>query len=130
MAICPEAKIGLGVPRPPLIMVKINESFRIRGRTNPSYDVTLPLQDIAKQVIHSQSDNICGYVFKARSPSCGINSTPWFDERGKEMGKASGIFSEQMKKDLPDLPMIEETQLEDSEDLVSFVAQVEKFSMR
>jgi uncharacterized protein YbbK (DUF523 family) len=127
IAICPETNIGLGVPRAPLKMVKVNNSFHIRGRTNPNLDVTYSLQKFAKQVPHIHQD-ICGYVFKARSPSCGVGNTPWFDESGKEMGIANGIFSEQIKKTLPHLPIIEETQLEDPEGLDNFVAQVKSYS--
>lgn len=127
IAICPESEIGLGIPRPPLNIVKINNSFRVRGRTNPAFDVTDALQKHAQHIVCCHRD-ICGYVFKSRSPSCGVYSTPWRRISKEETGLTSGIFSAQIRELLPSLPVIEETQLENSEHLNEFVNAVRRYA--
>lgn len=123
VAICPEYAIGLGIPRAPINIVQIGSEKRVRGIENPNHDVTDALQEYADS-IHDSIPTLCGYVFKARSPSCGVNSTPFFSETGTELGIDSGIYSSQIKQRLKDLPIIEETQLTSDEDIQRFVDAV------
>ena len=127
ISLCPESDIGLGTPRPPLDIIRIDNSFRVRGKTNPSFDVTDKLLDYATRIA-SQHKDICGYIFKSRSPSCGVNSTPWKDTNEKEVGITNGIFSAQIKQLLPSLPTIEETQLINSIELETFIQDVLQYA--
>jgi len=123
IAVCPEAEIGLGTPRPPLVIIKEEHSFHARGWTNPCFDVTDSLQRHAQQII-SRYPDICGYIFKSRSPSCGVNSTPWQTFVNKETGLTDGIYSAKIKQLIPALPITEETQLCDASKIDDFVQQV------
>ena len=127
MAICPEYGIGMGVPRAPINIINVDGKFHARGVANPGYDVTESLQELAEAIIKSHKD-LCGYVFKARSPSCGLDSTPWFDTDGNEKGLTSGIFSQQVQMRLPDLPMIEETQLTCGIEIEQFIERVNNYA--
>ena len=123
IAICPEYAIGLGIPRPPINIVQIDSELRVRGIANPNHDMTDALKEYADSIIES-IPNICGYIFKARSPSCGVNSTPFFNEAGTDLGKTSGIYSNRIQQRLHNLPIIEEKQLEDGEDMQRFAEAV------
>lgn len=127
ISICPESETGLGTPRPPLNIIKIDDTFKARGRTNPLFDVTEKLSGHAKN-IRSRYPDICGYIFKSRSPSCGVNSAPWQTAYGDEVGITSGIYSAQIKLLLPNLPIVEETQLSDKNNREKFVQAVLQYA--
>ena len=127
LAVCPEAEIGLGTPRPPLVIVKEEHSFHARGWTNPRFDVTDALERHAQQVITRYPD-ICGYIFKSRSPSCGVNSTPWQTPTNRETGLTYGIYSAKIKQLAPALPIAEETQLSDASKIDDFVKKVIRYA--
>ena len=42
---CPEVAIGLGVPRPTVQLVQVEDDIRVRGSKDPQLDVTERLQD-------------------------------------------------------------------------------------
>jgi len=125
--LCPEEGIGLGIPRPPLQIVRIKNDFRARGKTNPGFDVTDRLGHYANNIV-SRHPDICGYIFKARSPSCGINSTPWRNISGDDTGLTSGIYSDRISTLLPSLPVIEETQLANEASVKIFMDAVRKYA--
>ena len=66
---CPEVAIGLGTPRPPIRLVTTSDGLRVRGVKDPSRDVTEQLCDYGNRVAAKQAE-LCGYIFKSRSPSC------------------------------------------------------------
>ena len=127
ISICPECEIGLGVPRPPVNLVQINHAYRAVGVENTALDVTQALQQHATDIASKHKD-ICGYIFKARSPSCGVNSTPWFDESGQGKGFTNGIFSAGIQELLPTLPVTEETQLENAAQIDDFISRVKEYA--
>ena len=107
--VCPEVAIGLGIPRPPIQLVDINNTVHALRIDDPSFDVSEPLSAYGKQIA-AELDDISGYIFKARSPSCGINSTPIYVE-GALSRTGAGLFAEQIIKIHPELPVAEETAL-------------------
>ncbi len=124
--VCPEVAIGMGVPRPPIRLVKLEEGIRARGVEDASHDVTRPLQAFAQQCA-VQLAGVSGYIFKSRSPSCGLNDTDLFNADGGLIGKTAGIFSAMIHELLPELPGIDENQLEDPAQRDAFVQQVRDY---
>ena len=129
VTLCPESAIGMGTPRPPINIIKIDDSFRARGKTNPLFDVTELLINYADQFVASHQD-ICGFVFKARSPSCGLDSTPWKDLRDAAGGTTSGIFGNRIKQLLPAIPTIDEIQCANMHELDKFIENVIQYASR
>jgi uncharacterized protein YbbK (DUF523 family)/uncharacterized protein YbgA (DUF1722 family) len=106
--VCPEVAIGLGVPRPPIQLVDINDSILAVGIDNPELDVTTLLQDFGSK-FYAQTGLLSGYIFKSRSPSCGVSDTKISTTDGEALG--TGIFANQIIRAAPHLPVIDETQL-------------------
>jgi uncharacterized protein YbbK (DUF523 family) len=124
IAICPEYAIDLGVPRAPIHLVQLASGIHARGIANPQQDVTQALTEYANEV-HASMPQLCGYVFKARSPSCGVNSTPLFNAIDlQQLGSTSGIYSARIQELAPQLPIVEETQLNNDSDLQKFIEGV------
>lgn len=127
LAICPEYSIGMGVPRSPINLVSVNGRYRARGAIDPEFDVTDLLNQFAVSIVNSNPE-LCGYVFKARSPSCGLDSTPWFDDDSRQQGLTSGIFSHKIHLLLPELPMIEEAQLTGNDEIEEFIVRAKNYA--
>ena len=124
--VCPEVAIGMGVPRPPIRLVKREAGIRARGVEDSGHDVTQPLQALARQYVVQLAD-VSGYIFKSRSPSCGLNDTDLFNADGGLVGKTTGIFSAMIHELLPELPAIDENQLEDPVRRDAFVQRVRDY---
>ena len=125
--LCPEYAIGLGVPRAPIQLVRDGDDIRVLGVSNNAMDVTLSLQKYA-DFISSTLPQICGYVFKARSPSCGLQDTPVFDLHGIEIDKRGGAYASQIVDLVQNLPVIDEIQLEDMQLRTKFIKKVEDYA--
>ena len=124
--VCPEVAIGMSVPRPPIRLVRLEGCIRARGVEDAGHDVTQPLQAFAQQCAVQQA-GVSGYIFKSRSPSCGLNDTNLFNADGGLVGKTAGIFSAMLHELMPELPRIDENQLEDPARRDAFVQQVRDY---
>ncbi len=111
VAFCPEVAIGLGVPRKPIQLVKDNSGVRALSEQEPRRDVTDLLDRYGRDVAISNTE-LCGYVLKARSPSCGLGTTPLFDINGQLIGKTNGIFANAILATQKALPIADEEQLQ------------------
>src|SRR3569832_1847803 len=71
VAVGPEVAIGMGVPRPPIQLVGEAAQPRAIGVGDPALDVTAALTAYGRRMA-VELDDISGYIFKAKSPSCGL----------------------------------------------------------
>ena len=121
--VCPEVEAGLSIPRPPVQLTGSIEDPKLIGRDDSAIDVT----DIMQQYCNikpAELNHLSGFIFKSRSPSCGLNSTPVFID-GQCISKTSrGIFAKQLCETYPDLAVIEDTDLEDNNHLNRFIRSV------
>jgi uncharacterized protein YbbK (DUF523 family) len=121
--VCPEVEAGLGIPRPPVQLSDSIENPRLRGRDNPSIDVTQQIQ-VYCELKPQQLSDLDGFIFKSRSPSCGLNSAPIFIDGRQVTDNSRGVFARAMCSRYPTLTVIEETDLEDEAQLRRFIAEV------
>jgi uncharacterized protein YbbK (DUF523 family) len=124
--VCPEVGAGLGVPRPPVRLVQSAAgTVRAVGRDDPILDATAALRNYAERSARElcNEHSLCGYLWKSRSPSCGLGSTPLFDNAGREMGVGSGIQADYFQTELPWLACSEETALGESTAAQRFILQ-------
>ncbi len=122
-AICPEVAIGLGVPRQPIRLLKINEDIRAVGVSDATLDVTEALQNYAFDTVPSLGD-ISAYVFKSKSPSCGVFRVKQYHPNGMATAKGAGVYAEVIGQQMPDLPMEEEGRLCDPVLRENFVSRL------
>ncbi len=127
--VCPEVEAGLGVPRPPVQLTGDIDKPRLTGRDDPSIDVTDIMYDYCRDK-PAELKNLNGFIFKSRSPSCGLNSTPVFaiNNTKNEMlsETSSGIFADSLCKTYPNLIVIDEVQLSDKNTLDDFINKLAK----
>ena len=118
--VCPEVEAGLSVPRPPVRLTGSINNPKITGRDDPSLDVTgLMLQYCNAKP--GKLQNLAGFIFKSRSPSCGLNSTPVFIDEKCVTETGRGVFARRLCETYPELPVMEDTDLENTELLNEFI---------
>ena len=121
---CPEMAIGLGVPRPPIRLVKVDGSIRVRGVRDPEQDVTEALVENATAVAR-ELEGVSGYLFKKGSPSCGMERVKvYHPESGHPVESSAGIYARTIMQALPELPVEEEGRLMDPRLRENFIERV------
>jgi len=121
--ICPEVEAGLSIPRPPVQLSDSIEHPRLIGRDDPSIDITELMQNYCQAKIPSLTE-LSGFIVKSRSPSCGLHSTPVFINGECITETSSGVFSKELTTSYPNLPIIDETQLDSSITLDHFISTI------
>jgi len=121
-AICPEVEIGMGVPRPAIQLREVSGRIKAVGLEQADLDVTQQLNRFGRQTAQRLAD-IDAYIFKARSPSCGLTSTPIMFSDGSSK-KTAGLFAAQIMQQLPLLPVVEEGKLETITQQVNFLQRL------
>lgn len=92
--VCPEAEIGLGTPRPTVVLQSDGKSDII-DLYQPETDTihTPEMLKLANDFVASNSD-IDGFIFKSKSPSCGLKGVKVYHKASQQAIKASkGMFS-------------------------------------
>ena len=121
--VCPEAELGLGVPRPPM---------RIQGREgderlvviDTGEDLTERMRAWSRERLRDLVVGLSGFVLKSRSPSCGEGSTPRFDLHAREIGRTRGLFADELIRGGVKFPVVEEIMLVDPLLRQAFVTEV------
>jgi len=110
---CPEADIGLGIPRDPIRILMQNEQKRlIQPSTN--LDLTDKMLSFCDLTL-SKLNDLDGFILKSKSPSCGLKDVKLYEsDHNKKSELGSGIFGQAVKDCFPDLPMEDEGRLTNS----------------
>lgn len=131
ISVCPEVEIGLSVPRPAVQLVQTSaseahRSIKMIGRDDPSIDIT---QDMQKYCLQRppQLDSIHGYIFKSKSPSCGVQNVPLFNTDGEAFDSTRGVFVEAILALYPELPISDELSLLNMQQLTDFLHRTQKY---
>lgn len=128
LPVCPEAEIGLGVPRPTLRLQ--DRGGQGAGGTDrvissrDGADHTADLADVADRHLR-ELRRLDGYVLKNKSPSCGLYALPVFDDNADRVrGTGRGAFAARLTALLPQLPVEEQGRLSDPALREHFVERV------
>lgn len=121
--VCPEVEAGLGIPRPPVQLTASIKRPRLTGRDDASIDVTDIMSAYCKRK-PAELNKLAGFIFKSRSPSCGLRSTPVFINDKCVSDTSSGVFAASLCQAYPDLIVIEDNQLDDKNSLDNFIKDI------
>ena len=103
---CPEVSIGLGTPREP---VRLTAGGRLVNRSGTADHTPL------MQALPLPPADLDGYVFKAKSPSCGIRAIPRYREDGTAAGHGGrGLYAARVLRAFPLLAVEDEGRLNDA----------------
>ena len=122
--VCPEVEAGFGVPR---------ESMQLRGdpdaprlMTNKTEkDMTRAMLTWARgRVVELEKEDLSGFIFKARSPSSGMERVKVVNDQGMPVKKGVGLFARTFMDHFPLIPVEEEGRLHDPKLRESFIESV------
>jgi len=111
--VCPEVEAGFGIPRETMHLEgDLNAPRLVTRRTKR--DLTEPMLAWAKKrVLELEAQDLCGFIFKSRSPSSGMERIPVFNEKGMPVKKGVGLFARTFMDRFPLLPVEDEGRLHD-----------------
>ncbi len=111
--VCPEVEAGFGIPRETLRLVGDPAAPRLMT-TRSKKDMTETMTEWAKgRVRELARENLCGFIFKSRSPSSGMARVKVYRNSGQPSPTGVGLFARQFMDHFPLLPVEEEGRLHD-----------------
>jgi uncharacterized protein YbbK (DUF523 family) len=139
--VCPEVELGLGVPRETIDVYRVSSEQTPAGlrliASRSRRDLTDAMTAYAAERIAAlmAAPGIDGYVFKARSPSCGVTGTRVLAYAAHArvgaptgepavVGEGRGMFAAALIAAHPDLPVAQETDLAAPAGRAAFWARV------
>jgi len=122
--VCPEVECGLPIPREAMRLVGDPEHPRlitIRTRVDLSARMAAWAK---KKVAELEQQDLCGFVFKSRSPSSGMRGVKIYTEAGMPNATGSGLFARAFMNRFPHLPVEDEGRLHDPGLRENFIERV------
>ena len=111
--VCPEVECGLPIPREAMRLVGDSENPRL-VTNKTGVDHTERMQSwAAKRVVELEKEGMCGFIFKNRSPSSGMERVKVYDDNNVPHNVGVGLFARAFKEHFPLLPVEEEGRLHD-----------------
>ena len=128
--VCPEVEVGMGTPREAIRLVGSPRSPRLIT-INTGIDHTDAMNRFARQRVRElEALNLSGYVFKARSPSCGIGGVSLVSPQGTETQDGIGLFAQAFMAYFPLIPIEDEDHLHDPQALKNFLERARDYRRR
>ena len=122
--VCPEVEAGMAVPRPALRLVREGDDLRMLEIAS-GRDHTQRMQSYAARRVRALRDlELCGYVLKKDSPSCGMTCVKIYREKGMPKRDGSGLYATALMEAYPNLPVEDEGRLNDSKLRENFIERV------
>jgi uncharacterized protein YbgA (DUF1722 family)/uncharacterized protein YbbK (DUF523 family) len=126
--VCPELESGLGVPRPPMRLVRDGVDVRM-VEIKSGVDRTRAVVRWASARLRAlRSLALCAYILKKDSPSCGMERVKVYGGAGMPQRDGTGIYARALREAFPDLPVEEEGRLRDPELRENFIERVFAYS--
>ncbi len=111
--VCPEVEYGLPVPREPMRLTGNPDAPRL-VTIDTGIDHTDGMQEWAERRLKKlEKEDLCGFVFKSRSPSSGYRDVKVFSSKGIPAMSGRGIFAAAFLRHFPDIPVEDEERLKD-----------------
>ncbi len=111
--VCPEYAIGLGVPRDPIRIVKVNGAYRlIQHKTNR--DVTEAMNRFVSRFLADLAgEAVDGFIFKSKSPTMGLYNIKVYSgmKGGTVVERCGGFFAGKVAKTYEGHPIEEDQRL-------------------
>jgi len=123
--VCPEADVGMGIPREPVHLEGDPQAPRMIGNKSGE-DWTERMNRYSRRKLKELIPlNLSGYVLKRASPSCGMERVPVKGGPGGMPRKVGvGLFAAELMRRLPLLPVEEEGRLNDPGLRENFIVRV------
>jgi uncharacterized protein YbgA (DUF1722 family)/uncharacterized protein YbbK (DUF523 family) len=127
VALCPEVGCGLSVPREAMRLVGDPQAPRmVTVRSGVEHNARMQrwIDDALESLAQ---EPLCGYIFKSKSPSCGMQGVKVYTDGGMPSRRGVGLFARAFMERFPLLPVEEEGRLHDGELRENFLVRIFTF---
>ncbi len=123
--VCAEVEVGLPIPRPTLRLVDADTAAVSMIFSKTGEDITESMRNWAQQRVKElEAENLDGFVFKANSPSCGMERVKIYAAKGMPHKDGVGLFAAAFMEHFPLLPVEEEGRLIDAALRENFITRI------
>jgi uncharacterized protein YbgA (DUF1722 family)/uncharacterized protein YbbK (DUF523 family) len=125
--VCPEVESGLPVPREAMHLIGDPVAPRVVTIRSGVDHTNRMRQWASKKVKLLAAEDLCGFVFKSRSPSSGMRGVKIYSPEGLPVSTGSGIFAKAFQDRFPLLPVEDEGRLHDPALRENFIERIFAF---
>lgn len=111
--VCPEVEYGLGIPREPMQLVGDPAKPRLVTISTGIDHTDGMMKWAEKKLVELEKEDLCGFIFKSKSPSSAIRGVTILSPSGVECGVGAGIFGGAFIKHFSMIPVIDDDRLGD-----------------
>lgn len=122
--VCPETEAGFGIPREPMRLVGEPDSPRLLTVRSKIDHTDQMLSWARNRVTELEKEQLCGFIFKSRSPSSGMERVKVYNEHGMAVKKGVGLFAREFMTHFPLLPVEDEGRLHDPKLRENFIERI------
>jgi len=123
--VCPEVDVGMGTPRETVALYGTLKSHKMISKKSQTDWTGKMTNYINGRISELGKIDLCGYIFKSKSPSCGIGRVPIYSEFGNsKVRHGPGMFASAFIKTLPLIPVEDEGRLHDPVIRENFIVRV------
>lgn len=112
--VCPEVDCGMSIPREAMRLVgDVSKPLLMTNKSNR--DMTSRMKRWIKPALKTLAqEELCGFILKSKSPSCGLYRVKIYKEENSiPLKKGGGVFATAFAKHFPDIPLEEDGRLHD-----------------
>ncbi len=126
--VCPEVEAGFTTPREPIRLTGNPENPRLIA-VETKVDHTQRMKRwVRKRAAELEREDLCGFILKSRSPSCGMERVKVYSSEARFVRKGAGLFARAFMDRFPLLPVEEEGRLHDPAVRENFIERL--FALR
>ncbi|MBD1400275.1 YbgA family protein [Pelovirga terrestris] len=123
--VCPEVEVGLPIPRDTLRLVENAEQQVRLVFSRSGEDITERMEGWARERVRQlEKEQLDGFVFKAKSPSSGMERVKLYDRNGVPKKVGVGVFARHFMEHFPLLPVEEDGRLNDPRLRENFITAI------
>ncbi len=124
--VCPEVGCGFSVPRESLRLVDDLHTPRLVTLRTKQDHTRRMLQWARKRVRELETEDLCGFIFKGKSPSCGMERVRVYGvkEKGTPTSTGQGLFARAFMKHFPLVPIEDDGRLHAPQLRANFIERV------
>ena len=122
--VCPEVECGLSIPREAMRLIGDPEAPRL-VTNKTGVDHTDRMNEWAENKVNQLAqEDLCGFIFKSKSPSSGMERVKVYDKNKMPHAIGVGLFARAFMNRFPLLPVEEEGRLHDMPLRENFIESV------
>ena len=111
--VCPEVECGLSIPREAMRLTGDPEKPTLVTNKTGINHTDRMINWAKKKVVELENESLCGFIFKNRSPSSGMERVKVYDKNNVPRSIGVGLFARAFMDHFPLLPVEEEGRLHD-----------------